>query len=127
MASQPANSTIKVYRSVRAYRQMHRHDSVEAITKHLRPLVMSVPGEEVLTGVLTRNTSLKDFSSYMGQASAGATRGMPVVVGVKSTTSFADAQSGLTVAPALKIAGDKFLTNDSANVDDDLHATIRAI
>lgn len=126
MAAQPLNTSIRVARNVRSQRQDLRHDSVEAITKRLRPLVMSVPGEEVLSGVLVRDTAVKDFSSYMGQASYGAGRGFPVVVGLNSTVSFAEAQENLPgVDFAIQIGSDKFLTNSADNVDRDLQGDLR--
>lgn len=127
MSAQPANSTIAVYRTVRAYRQDHRHESIEAITKKLRPLIMSVPGEEGISGVLTRDTSFKDTSSYMGEARHGATRGFPIVVGLKDTKTFGAAQEGLSgVDFAITIGRDAFITNSSADVADaDLHQDLR--
>lgn len=126
MASQPANSSISVYRTVRAYRQSHRHDAVASLTKKLRPLVLSVPGEEDHVEVKTRNTSLSDFSSYMGQAAAGASRGMPIVIGTRSAPTFEAAQEGITgVAAAITVGGDQFLENSAGSLSGDLHQGAR--
>lgn len=128
MAAQPLNASITVARNVRAYRQDLRHESVEAITKRLRPLVMSVPGEEILSGVQTRDTTLADFSAYMGPASPVSGRGMPVVVGVNAPVTYAHAQATLPgVDFGFKIGTDRFLTNDSTSLDNDLHADLRAL
>jgi len=143
MASQPANATISVFRSVRSYRMALRHESVAALIKRLRPLIMSVPGEEVLVGALTRDTTLQDFSPYCGQArqnpsgatAATAIRGFPIVVGLHNIKTFADAQgnaagtSGLpSIDFAFQIGSDKFLTNISRAEASahDLHADLRS-
>ncbi len=123
MPGQPANTNIKIYRSIRGYRQNHRHESVEALTKKLRPLILSVPGEEILSGVLTRDTSNKDFSPYMGEGRFGATRGMPIVVGLKDTVNFGDAVEQISGADfPVTIGGDQFIVNSADTVsDNDLH------
>jgi len=126
MASQPANTDVNVFRRVRSFRQDHRHESVEALIKHLRPLVMSVPGEEILSGVLTRDTTLQDFSAYMGEARHDAGRGFPIVIGLLPQKSFADAQEGITgVDFAFTIGRDKFLQNDTGSLDHDLQGDLR--
>lgn len=126
--SQPANTEIKVYRSVRSYRQAHRNDSVEALIKRLRPLVMSVPGGEILSGVLTRDTSVADFSSYMGEARHDATRGFPIVIGLNDQKTFAEAQEGVSgVDFGFEIGQDKFLANAEADLANDLHGDLAAL
>ena len=128
MASQPANTDISVFRSVRSYRQDHRHDSVEALTKRLRPLIMSVPGEELLSGVQNRDTTLSDFSTYMGEARHNATRGFPIVIGLNTTVAFSTAQEGLAgIDFGFTIGRDKFLANASDSLDGDLHGDLRAL
>jgi len=137
MASQPANATISVFRNVRSYRMALRHESVAALIKRLRPLIMSVPGEEVLVGALTRDTSLQDFSPYCGQArqnpagvnATTAIRGFPIVVGLYDVKLFATAQNGLpSIDFAFQIGSDKFLTNISRAEASahDLHADLRS-
>jgi len=125
MASQPLNSSISVFRSVRAFRQDHRHESIAALTKQLRPLIMSVPGEESLVGVLARDTAVSDFSSYMGEARYGASRGFPVVVGLTTPKTFEAAQEGLSgVDFAFTIGRDRFLKNSADSLDGDLHGDL---
>lgn len=128
MSAQPANTAISIFRTVRSYRQDLRHTSVEAIIKKLHPLIMSVPGREIVSGVLTRDTSKADFSSYMGEPRFGATRGFPIVIGLKEVTTFAEAQEGLDdIDFAFTIGRDKFITNSAAGLDGDLHADLRAV
>jgi hypothetical protein len=103
-----------------------RHESVAALTKRLRPLIMSVPGEEILVGALTRDTTLQDFSPYMGEARHSAGRGFPIVVGLFEEKTFARAQEGLTgIDFAFQIGSDKFLANVEGSLSRDLHADLR--
>jgi hypothetical protein len=126
MSAQPANTTIGVYRNVRSYRKALRHEAVAALTKRLRPLIMSVPGEEVLVGVLTRDTAVQDFSPYMGEARFGAGRGFPIVVGLYGVKTFAAAQEGLpSIDFAFQIGSDMFLTNVTTGLTRDLQADLR--
>ena len=128
MAAQPANTDIKVYRTVRSYRDAHRHESVAALIKRLRPLIMSVPAREVLVEVLSRDTTVADFSPYMGEARHNATRGFPIVVGLADQTTFAAAQAGMTdVDFAFQIGSDKFLQNTTVGLDRDLQGDLRAV
>jgi hypothetical protein len=126
MSAQPANTDIKVYRTIRSYRQPLRHESVAALIKRLRPLVMSIPANEILVGVLTRDTATKDFSPYMGEARHNAGRGFPIVVGLKGVVSFANAQTSLpNVDFAFQIGQDKFLQNTTVGLTGDLHQDAR--
>ena len=93
MSAQPLNTSISVFRTIRTQRDIRRSDSVAAIIKKLRPLLAVKPGEEIGVGVLTRDTATKDFSPYMGQASSGATRGFPIVIGLLPVATFAQAQA----------------------------------
>jgi len=128
MAAQPANTDIKVYRTVRSYRDTLRNDSVAALIKRLRPLVMSVPAREVLVEVKARDTSVADFSPYMGEARHNANRGFPVVIGLADQTTFAAAQAGIAdVDFAYQIGQDRFLQNTTAGLANDLHADLRAV
>lgn len=112
MSAQPANTDIQVFQRLRSYRQDLRHDSVEAITKRLRKLILSVPGKEVLSGVLTRDSSLKDFSAYSHDGSLNF--GFPIVIGLNKVETFADAQEHLpNIDFAFQIGRDKFLQNVS--------------
>lgn len=121
MAAQPANTDISVFRSLRSFRQAHRHESVAALIKRLRPLVMSIPADEIQVEVLARDTNVVDFSPYMGEARHNASRGFPIVVGLKDTVSLESAQEGLTdVDFAYQIGGDFFITNTAAGLAGDL-------
>lgn len=126
MAAQPANTEIKVFRTVRSFRQAHRHESVAALIKRLRPLVMSVPGQEILVEVKSRDTSVVDMSPYMGEARHNADRGFPIVIGLKSAVPFSGAQTNLAdVDFAFQIGQDKFLTNTSVGLSGDLQQDLR--
>lgn len=129
MASQPANTSIQVYLRLKGVRKSLRHESVAALTKKLRPLVLSVPGEEVLVGVLARDTTMSDFSPYMGEARVGASRGMPIVVGTLPEVTFADAQETLAnVDFAITIGADKFIQSAEASLaTNDLFAGAQAL
>lgn len=128
MAAQPANTDIRVHLALRSQRDAIRHDSVAALIKRLRPLVMSIPAEEILVGALSRDTSVQDFSSYMGEARHGAGRGFPIVVGLLGRVSFAAAQTGIEdVDFAFQIGQDKFLRKTTAGLDGDLHEDARDI
>jgi hypothetical protein len=126
MAAQPANTDIQVFQSLRSYRQALRNDSIAALIKRLRPLVMSIPAQEVLVGVLSRDSSVQDFSPYMGEARHSADRGFPVVVGLKEVVTFQDAQNNLPeIDFAFQIGSDKFLRNTDAGKTRDLHRDAR--
>ena len=117
MSAQPLNTSISVYRSLRTRRNISRYDSVAAIIKNLRPLVLVVPGQEINAGVLTRDTSVTDCSPYMGQAAAGADRGFPVVVGLLNQMTLTTGLDNITGEDfAFQIGSDKFLKNTSATV-----------
>lgn len=128
MSAQPANTDIRVHRTIRSYRDMHRHESVAALIKRLRPLVMSVPAHEILVEVKSRDTSVSDFSTYMGEARHNAGRGFPIVVGLKDQVSFSNAQTNLTdVDFAFQIGHDKFLENTVVGLSRDLHQDSRGL
>ena len=121
MAAQPANTDISVYLTLRSYRRSLRHESVAALIKRLRPLVMSIPGEETLAGVLTRDTATSDMSPYMGEARHNATRGFPIVYGLLGQVSFAAAQANLPAVDfAYQIGSDMFLKNTLLGLTGDL-------
>lgn len=127
MSAQPANTSIKIYRAIRSYRAHAAHTSIANRIKRLAPLVVSVPGREgVFTQVTARDTNVTDFSSYMGPASATATRGFPVVIASAPQVSFANAQGNMSgVGFAFQIGQDKFLTNTEAGLSGDLHQEAR--
>jgi hypothetical protein len=122
MSAQPLNSTISVYRTVRAQRNRRLNDSVGTVINRQRPLVMSVPSDELQgTKFLALNTAQKDFSPY-------GRDGFPIVKGQKGTLSFADAYGGVTgVDFMITIGSDRFLTNTAATLDRDLHADVRTV
>jgi hypothetical protein len=127
MSAQPLNTTIKVHRNIRGRRDDHRTDTIEILTKRLRSLIAVVPGYEVLSGVLARDTTVSDMSPYMGQAKYSG-RGFPIVVGLLDTVDFSDAQEGLAdVEVAFKIGRDQFITNTSAGLDGDLFGDAAAL
>ncbi len=126
MSAQPANTDIKIYRTVRAQRQPLWFDSVASLIKRLRPLVMSIPGEEIRVGVVARDTSTADFSPYMGEARHNATRGFPIVIGLNKQVSFATAQTQLPdVDFAFQIGSDRFIKNTLVGLDGDMHSDAR--
>jgi hypothetical protein len=87
---------------------------------------MSVPGCEILTGVLTRDTSVADLSPYMGEARFGAGRGFPIVIGPKDDVSFVEAQEGMPgIDFAFTIGRDKFLQPSDAALNRDNHQDLR--
>lgn len=124
--SQPLNAAIKVYRSIRSYRDLGRNDSIGAVTKKLKPLLMSVPGREEGTEVKARDTDFGDFSAYMGEASTQAVRGYPVLIGLRDAITFAQAQNEIPgVGFAYTIGQDKFIENTEDNLSNDLHQDLR--
>jgi len=126
MAAQPANTDITVFRRIRSFRQMHRHESVAALIKRLRPLIMSIPAEEILVEVKSRDTSVADFSPYMGQARFDSDRGFPIVIGLADQISFANAQGNVPdVDFAFQIGHDMFLNNTVVGLSGDLHQDAR--
>lgn len=126
MAAQPLNQEIQVFRNIRSFRQAHRHESVAALIKRLRPLVMSIPADEILVEVKARDTSVSDMSPYMGEARFGAGRGFPIVIGLKDQVSFANAQTNISnVDFGFQIGQDMFLANTEAGLSGDLHQDAR--
>lgn len=124
--SQPLNTSIKIYRSIRSYREISRSDSIAAATKKLKPLVMSVPGQEEGVVVKSRDADFGDFSAYMGEASSQAVRGYPVVIGLRDQVSFASAQNEIAgVSFAYTIGQDKFIENSEDSLSNDLHGDLR--
>jgi len=126
MAAQPANTDINVFYTLRSMRDAKRHESVAALIKNLRPKVMSIPADEILVEVKARDTSVADFSPYMGEARHNAGRGFPIVVGLKDQVSFANAQTNIAdVDFAFQIGNDSFIKNTTAGLTGDLHQGAR--
>ena len=129
MSAQPANTSIKVYRSIRSYRAHDAHTTIANRIKRLAPLVMSVPGREgAFVKVEARSTAVSDFSPYMGEARVTAVRGYPVVIGNVSQVSFENAQGNMAgIGFSFSIGQDKFITNTEAGLTGDLHKDARAL
>jgi hypothetical protein len=127
MASQPLNTQIQVFRRVRAQREPQRHDSVANITKKLRRLILVDPGNEVRTGVVSRDSAVTDFSTYMGEAKSipANGRGLPIVIGVAARKDFSVVQQLSGIDFPVEIGGDKFVQEDTTNVGGDLHQDAR--
>jgi len=122
MSAQPANTQIKVFRTLRSYRRADRQETIAALTKRLRPQVMSIPGREDLVEVKTRDASVSDFSSYMGEARTTAVRGYPIVIGLRDQVSLAQAQGNLpNIGFSFKIGQDQFIQNTETGLSGDLH------
>lgn len=120
MSAQPLNTSIAIYRTIRSQRQALRHESVAALTKRLRPLVMVVPGNENLVEVKSRDTSVADFSPYMGEARHGASRGFPIVIGLAETVTFSEALAIADTDFFIQVGSDRFITNTADGLDGDL-------
>jgi len=126
MASQPLNQEILVFRNIRSFRQALRQESVGALIKRLRPLVMSIPTDEILVEVKARDTAVSDMSPYMGEARFGAGRGFPIVIGLKDQVSFANAQGNIAdVDFGFQIGQDMFLQPTEAGLSGDLQQDAR--
>jgi len=117
--SQPANSTISVYRRVRTQRRDERHDVVKnVLSPGLRTLELVAPGEE---GRVTRtyNTAFKTDRYW---------RGHQVYVNTASRATVADAVADIDgIELPFQIGRDKFINKNAANLSDDLHADARAV
>ena len=124
MADQPLNTDIKIYRTVRAQREILRADSVKNITGKLRRLILVAPGQEYRTAYGTR-TAVTDFSAFMGQA-VSTGRGFPVSVGVQAAKDIAVIDSMAGIDFPVAIGADLFIAENSDNVGGDLQASARA-
>jgi len=131
MADQPLNTAIHIFRTVRSQREYLRGDSIKNLTGHLRKLILVVPGSEFRTQYNGRTTTVTDFSPFMGHASAGATRGLPVTVGLQAQKDL-KAMVGLNaptlvgVVETFQIGADKFVQEQAASVGGDLFAEASA-
>lgn len=128
MSAQPLNTDISIYRVVRSYRNAVRQETVAALIKRLRPLVMMIPGQEIAVEVKSRDTTVADFSPFMGQASHAFGRGFPIVIGLRSQVTFATAETGIaSVDFPFQIGQDKFITNTLAGLTTDLFKNLQAL
>lgn len=124
MASQPANATISVEYSVRAYRQDLRHEAILALVGFpgMRSAIMSVPGSENLVDETRDNTVLVTTALDENRD------GLPVVRFLKAVVTLEDAAEGISDLQFPKRIGrDVFLMKNAANLTDDLHAELRAV
>ncbi len=123
-ASQPANTDIKVYRTIRAQRDLPLHRSVFETFQRVTPLIMVVPGEET-TVIETRDASenVLDTTLTLGRSS-----GLPIVRETRSGPSLEAAAEGISgLGFPIVIGQDVFLEKTTANVADDLHEELRDI
>lgn len=128
MASQPANSTISVFRRVRSQRDLPFHRSTFETFQRVNPQVMVVPGQEHLGVTETRET-LPDGAAILDTSLITArAQGLPIVRYTQSAPTLEEAAesiSGLNFP--VRIGQDAFLEKSSANVADDLHQELRDI
>lgn len=125
MHTQPANADINVFRHVRSQRESVRHDSVKNITQRLRRLFLVPPHEEIRTSYGDRDTDVTDFSLYMGESSAVADRGHPIVVNTRALKDMsAIANIGSADFP-IEIGADRFVVESQDEVGGDLHQATR--
>lgn len=117
--SQPANSTISVYRRVRTQRRDERHDSVKSVlSPGLRTLELVAPGEETRI-VRNYDASFKTDRYW---------RGHQVYVNNRTVPTYANAVAGIAnIEVPFQIGRDKFFGNVEASLDNDLHADARAV
>lgn len=125
MASQPANTTIEVFRRVRAQRDDRLHTSVKhrGIAVGFNPLVAVAPGEEILVFENRDDTNI-----------TGAFRfGFPVVVLSRTRPTFEDVQETLFATGdadfPLRLPAyvrDVFIQKPAGSNGEDLHAQVRA-
>ena len=124
MASQPANTTIEVFRRVRAQRDDRLHTSVKhrASGVAFNDLVVSTPGEEILV-----------FENRDGSFFTGAFRfGFPVTVEARTRPTFEAVQEALfATADAdfpLRLPAyprDVFIQKPAGQNGEDLHQQVR--
>ena len=126
MASQPANGEISVKRRVRSYRQGLRHNNIHGLVNRLRPLVMSVPGEETLD--LTIRATDADADIVTTALLEGRGTGLPVVRGLAPVTTLAAAVAGVpNLDFPVRIGQDMFLEKADGSETEDLHQNLRDV
>lgn len=110
MASQPLNTGIKIYRTLRGQRGAVRHESVKALTCKQRPLELQIPGvERPQVYALTRDNNL-GITTY-------DEAGRPVVVGVRAVKDFNSVESLTGIDFIVEIGADKFVQNTAAGLE----------
>lgn len=121
MASQPANTTIEVFRTIRMQRDDFLHTSVKHRITPFGDKIMNVPGEEILV-YETRDDAFRSDAFRFGHP-------VCVVPRTKSTyenavESIADLQFPITLPGNPR---DAFLTKSAGNNTDDLHQELRDV
>ena len=124
MASQPANTTIEVFRRVRAQRDDNLHTSIKhrGIGVGFNPLVAVPPGEEILV-----------FETRDDANITGAFRfGFPVTVEARTRPTFEDVQESLFATGdadfPLRLPAyvrDVFIQKPAGQNGEDLHQQVR--
>lgn len=110
MASQPLNTAIKVFRTLRSQRSGVRHESVKALTGGLRSLDLQVPGLETPdVYALTRDTNTKGITTY-------DETGRPIVIGIRAVKDFSVIETLTGVDIPVVIGQDKFIQNTTAGL-----------
>ena len=121
MASQPANTTIEVFRTIRMQRDDLLHTSVKHRITPIADQIMNVPGEEILIFENRDSTFLTDAFRF----------GHPITVNARDKSTFANAVSSIAdLAFPIRLPGnprDAFLTKTSGNNTDDLHQDLRDV
>lgn len=113
MASQPLNTGIKIYRTLRGQRGLVRHESVKAITSKQRTLELQVAGQErPEVYALTRDANTKGVTSYDAL-------GRPVVIGARAVKNFNVVERLTGVTFPVEIGHDKFVENTAAGLASD--------
>ena len=130
MASQPANTQINVFRTVRTRVDMQLFGSIKERTQRLGNVVVMVPGEEIDV-----YQTLDSAGTNAPGANPAWRFGMPISVNQRVRSSVADMHAAVALdsdAGTLdfdkQIVGtrqDRFLRNVSADVAGDLHEDVR--
>lgn len=109
MASQPLNTQIKVYRTLRSERNGLRHESIKALTGRLRPKILQIPGQETPAVDVKNRDANKGLSTY-------DELGRPIVIGIRSTTNFSVYENFAGVDFPITIGQDQFVQNTAAGL-----------
>ena len=121
MASQPANTTIEVFRTIRMQRDDFLHTSVKHRITPFGDKIMNVPGEEILV-TETRDASFVTDAFRFGH---------PVCVIPRTKSTFENAVENIAdLQFPITLTGnprDAFLTKTAGNNTDDLHQDLRDV
>lgn len=130
MASQPANASISVRRTVRTRTDVPRNASIKQMAQRLGQVVVIAPGEEI-----------DAYYALAGDAAAAAAAGvpgpnpawrfgMPVVLETRTRATVAEVYAGVAnLAFPVQVVGtaqDRFIQKADGYLTDDLHAQVRA-